>query len=93
MKGRRVYPDMLGFLPPLEPGDYGRATAKQFAERHPSMLWWQVCAPDATQGSLNPAIHIVDEHPDGTITVSPSIDFSQRRIGGYHGYLVKGEWS
>jgi hypothetical protein len=93
VQGRRLLPNADGYLPPsFEPGDYGRATnaeAIAVSERHG---WWQVCAPDGSNGSLNPRIHAVTEHEDGTITVSPSIDFSQRRPGAYHGFLVRGVW-
>lgn len=35
-------------------------------------------------------VHEITEHPDGTITVSPSIVFPR---GGYHGFLQSGVWS
>lgn len=93
MMGRRVKPDAEGWLSPLEPGDYGRATAPELAD-HPRLLWWQVCAPDGCQGSLSPEIHQILEHEDGTITVTPSLDMSKWRNGtGYHGFLKHGEWT
>lgn len=93
MKGRRVMPDAEGWLPNFEPGDYGRATAPDIKPTSPNS-WWQVCAPDGSQGSLDPKIHTVTEHEDGTITVSPSLDFSKRERtpGAYHGHLTHGEW-
>lgn len=40
--------------------------------------------------------HKVEEHEDGTITVSPSIRIGGRNISGvrveWHGYLEKGVW-
>lgn len=41
-------------------------------------------------GSLNPELHSVTEHEDGTITVSPSIDLSQRDPTFWHGWLERG---
>lgn len=70
------------------PGDYGRInrTLEQVygAERQ---LWWQVKAPDGSSCSLNPAIHRVTEHADGTITVYPSIV-----THSWHGWLERGVW-
>lgn len=91
MKGRRVYPNENGWLTDeLEPGDYGRAT--NLATQGRPSGWWQVRAPDGSQGSLSPNLHTVVEHDDGSITVTPSIDFSQRRSNGWHGYLERGTW-
>lgn len=94
MQGIRVYPNEEGWLDPQEmakPGAYGRAT-------NPAVLgkrtgWWEVTAPDGHVGSLDPSLHTVTEHEDGTITVAPSIDMSKRHAGAYHGYLRKGEWT
>lgn len=88
--GRRVMPSPDGWLKDLtQPGDYGRITKPVGS---PRMMWWQVIAPDGTQGTLNPSVHSVTEHEDGTITVSPSIDFSQRKPGLWHGWLERGRW-
>jgi hypothetical protein len=85
--------DANGWLPPnFTPGDYGRATAAEIKPTS-SLAWWQVCAPDGSNGSLDPEIHTVTEHEDGTITVTPSLDFSKRRAGAYHGFLTRGIWS
>jgi hypothetical protein len=93
MKGRRVMPDADGWLPAnFEPGDYGRATCNDIKEDS-ALGWWQCCSPTGDHGSLNPAVHTVTEHEDGTITVSPSLDFSKRKPGAYHGFLVRGVWS
>jgi hypothetical protein len=92
MKGRRVMPDAEGWLPlHLEPGDYGRATHEDTAGSR--LGWWQVCAPDGSQGSISPEKHTVIEHEDGTITVSPSLDWSQRTPGKWHGWLKQGVWT
>ncbi len=86
-------PDAAGWLPDvLEPGDYGRATHR-ITQGRPSG-WWQVCSPTGDHGSLSPAIHQVIEHEDGTITVSPSIDFRRTdHPDRYHGWLKRGEWT
>lgn len=90
MNGRRVYPNAEGWLPNLEPGDYGKCTAPEATGRN---SWWQCRAPDGSSGCFDPSIHSITEHEDGTITVHPSIDFSKRKAGAYHGYLRAGEWS
>lgn len=92
MIGTRVYPNAEGWLDPAaidKPGAYGRATAEKArgAAGH-----WQATAPDGHVGRLDPSIHTVVEHEDGTITVTPSIDFSQRIPGGWHGWLTRGVW-
>lgn len=89
MIGRRVLPDADGFIPGInEPGDYGRVcrTLEQVfgIDRQ---LWWQVRAPDGSACALNPGIHTVTEHDDGTITVSPSIV-----THSWHGWLERGHW-
>lgn len=106
VKGIRVRPKGDGWLEPSEiaqPGAYGRvdvdkvladcgAAGSPIAGNHP-WTWWQVTCPDGHGGTLDPKIHQVVEHEDGTITVTPSIDMSQRVTGGYHGWLRRGEWS
>ena len=90
MKGRRVMPNDKGGLPELQPGDYGRATWADAKYPGNPVTWWVVMAPNGDSCSLNPAIHTVVEHEDGTITVSPSIQI----LTGYHwhGYLHAGKW-
>jgi hypothetical protein len=103
--GRRVYPTAEGWLDNSEmsaPGSYGRVDidkimASSAAAGHPlkpGHPWthWEVTAPDGHGGRLDPSIHTITEHEDGTITVSPSIDFSKRVAGGFHGYLQRGVW-
>jgi hypothetical protein len=92
--GHRVYPTSSGFLDPTamaEPGAYGRTMlpAQELAD-HPRLGWWEVTAPDGTQGSINPEKHQVIEHADGSITITPSLDYSKLRSGGWHGYLTRG---
>ena len=89
-QGTRVHPNAEGWLVPAEidkPACYGRATAP---DARPVQCWWQITAPDGKVGSLNPAVHTVTEHEDGTITVRPSLDFSKRPGGGWHGWLEHG---
>jgi hypothetical protein len=83
-QGRRVYPDEKGNLP-LREGDYGL---------HPDS-GWQVRPPGCHAGGISK--HEVEEHEDGTITVSPSIvlyDINERgeTVEVWHGYLHHGIW-
>ena len=91
VQGIRVYPNPDGYLDPAEinkPAHYGRATADRV--RDTRIGWWEVTTPDGMVGSLSPQVHNVVEHEDGTITVTPSLDMSQRRTGGWHGWLTRG---
>lgn len=70
----------------MEPGDYGRAT---YVEGDPEGLW--CCrAPNGLGGNL--ASHTVEEHDDGMITVSPSIQITRPPDGAWHGFLEHGVW-
>lgn len=56
---------------------------------------WYAIPPTAT-GHLYPAsiaAHEVEEHEDGTITVSPSLLITEPPNWRYHGYLRRGEWT
>jgi Family of unknown function (DUF6527) len=64
----------------LAEGDYGKD----------SRGIWQARPPGMHAGSLRN--HEVEEHEDGTITVSPSILIDQGDKK-WHGFLKKGEWS
>jgi Family of unknown function (DUF6527) len=101
LKGIRVYPNKDGFLDNenlRKFGAYGRVTRPVFeGNDHPAYVRaaeifkrWQVTSPDGTQASLNPEVHTVEEHEDGTITVTPSIWFNQPH--GWHGWLTRGIW-
>lgn len=68
----------------LLPGEY----AKCREEFNPAL--WVVRAPNGDIGSLSVRVHQITEHDNGTITVSPSIQF----LTGdrWHGYLKAGVW-
>ena len=87
MKGfRRDNPDSE--LP--KPGQYGRDVNGN---------WFGCCPRRTGEESVsdfdcfhaNLAGHEVVEHPDGSITVSPSILVTSHR-GQWHGHLERGEW-
>lgn len=66
------------------PGDYGR---------HPVNGHWMANAPGGGLGDLTN--HEVEEHPDGTITVKPSILITSGPSDDrtkWHGYLERGVW-
>lgn len=94
MNGIRVWPSAEGWLDAsamMQPGAYGRATNPNIKPGS-AASWWEVTAPDGSMGVLSPELHTVTEHEDGTITVHPSIDFSKRRAGAFHGWLQRGVW-
>ncbi len=66
----------------LLPGEYGKW------ERDGN--WYGV--PPGTDLVANLAAHKIEEHEDGTLTVSPSILINGGRKETWHGYLVRGEW-
>lgn len=91
MIGTRVYPKADGFLDVVKintPAHYGRATNRTVVGNRAG--WWQITTPDDCQISLNPQVHTVTEHEDGTISVRPSIDNSKMYKGGWHGWLIRG---
>lgn len=109
MKGRRVYADANGwFSDKLEPGDYVKIDPKNNADGTPlpaDWAWrthypyWIGCAPNGHACALG--AHKVEEHEDGTITVSPSILISRggpKSAGNkpyeelFHGFLERGVW-
>ena len=69
-------------IPPhlMKPGDFGKWEG----------VWY--CRPPWKHALGNLARHKVEEHDDGTITVSPSIliDCGERET--WHGYLEHGVW-
>jgi hypothetical protein len=66
--------------PLLNPGDYAKFKTL-----------WVMRAPNGDLGTLRSSNHQIVEHEDGTITVSPSIQFETGNR--YHGYLKAGIWS
>lgn len=85
MKGLRVYPTKETNFN-LNAGEYGLCEGTWFA-----------CTPNGHLGNLSE--HEVEEHPDGTITVSPSILVTIPNYGKsgvdkelWHGYLKAGVW-
>ncbi len=55
-----------------------------------SLTMWFAMTPDGRLANLGG--HVVVEHVDGSISVSPSILVSDSR-GSWHGFLVNGVWS
>lgn len=79
--GRRVYPNEEGRLPAMGQGDYGQ---------HSNGTWYAF-PPSENAGLGNLGNHEVEEHDDGTITVSPSI-LIHSDTQEWHGYLKRGVW-
>ncbi len=82
-QGRRVYPDDEGHLL-LAEGDYGK---------NPLDGVWYARPPGFHMGSLKN--HDVEEHEDGTITVTPSIlitSYDNDCEIKWHGWLQGGMW-
>ena len=52
---------------------------------------WYIRDPHGDASSIRFEHHTVEEHEDGTITVSPSIVVTHG--GLWHGWLQRGEWS
>lgn len=65
----------------LNPGDYCRTSLEDR---------WIMMAPNGDLGCLSPKVHKITEHEDGTITVSPSIQFHTGKK--WHGFLEQGIW-
>ena len=89
--GSRMKNTNSGFLEPgwlQQPSSYGRVLVEKYLNT--PVGWWNIVAPNGDACSLNPKIHTVTEHDDGTITVDPSIDMSINKPGGWHGWLVRG---
>lgn len=83
MQGRRLYPDEHGNIKfeSIEPGDY-------YKSPHTG---WGARLPDGRFCGLNG--HKIEEHDDGSITVSPSILVKGGGVDGeWHGFLDRGVW-
>lgn len=71
---------------PEHAGEYSK-----FVEKSDKISWIMIPPGMNRPGRLS--VHTVVEHEDGTITVSPSILFTEDSQGpGWHGYLEKGIW-
>ena len=84
MQGTRLHkqpgePDFLLRISET-PGAYGSANGRD----------WFCTTPNGMLGNLGS--HQVQEHEDGTITVSPSILVSGAPSESWHGYLERGIW-
>jgi hypothetical protein len=79
MIGKRVFE-----LEPHEfrPGDFG-----QWAN---DAHHWYARTPTGLLANLS--AHHVEEHENGTITVSPSILVDRGKLDEWHGYLERGVW-
>jgi hypothetical protein len=79
MQGIRIQPPVK--LADFEPGAYGKVGDA-----------WLCCTPNGLLRVFN-AGHTITEHPDGTITVHPSILVAPAGgEPGWHGYLEAGVW-
>jgi hypothetical protein len=93
MPGRRVFPGEDGRLR-LAPGDFGKDLSGVWHARPPTM---EIAGLEKQQHPLggNLQLHKVVDHPDGTITVSPSIlieyPYGNHAVK-WHGYLERGVW-
>ena len=96
MKGRRVANGEV----PTDPGDYAwmplRPGPEHFKDdqsgEYPRLGWW-LMTPNGRSGSLDPKLHTVTVHEDGTISVHPSIRIPESgALPAFHGWLVEGEW-
>lgn len=85
MRGRRITVPRNAHWhevePKLKPGDYAYVA---------KMDRWALCAPNGDCGPISPKVHQITEHLDGTITVSPSIQFTVGKR--WHGFLERGIW-
>jgi hypothetical protein len=80
---------------PCQPGDYWKqlmATREEAGDAPQATgprnrdWYWTICDPRGSLGMIT--THEVTEHPDGTITVHPSI----LDPNGWHGWLERGVW-
>ncbi len=85
MQGRRL-PDNTNSND-MRPGDYIKRTDHgDFGADKP---FWVISDPNGVLGTIGRINHKVEEHEDGTITVTPSI---VAHHGGFHGFLERGVW-
>lgn len=87
-QGRRINDGFRIF--DSEAGDYWRQWGGT-TEEPEKPGEWMVRTPDNKVGSIRG--HSVEEHEDGTITVSPSILCTKTDHGhDWHGFLERGVW-
>jgi len=79
VQGKRIYPDEEGKMR-FDEGDYGQDS---------DGIWWVRAPGTRIAGPL--LDHDIQEHEDGTISVSPSIWVQPDP--GFHGYLKGGAWA
>lgn len=97
MNGKRVADNAWttgGQHQEAQPGDYCKITeyAVGVPCKAPGGVEWWLLTPNGHHGRL--VSHTVEEHEDGTITVSPSILVSNPQQGElYHGWLKRGVWT
>lgn len=87
MQGKRVKDETS--VHEMNPGEYARTPE---SPGYPNG-YWTLRLPNGLHSRINPAVHQIIEHEDGTITISPSILVT----GGdgselWHGYLEHGVW-
>jgi hypothetical protein len=75
--------DLVDEMDFLERGEYGKDLEDG--------TWW-ICPPRTGFPLSRLTNHQVDEHEDGTITVSPSILSHGHDDKTWHGYLERGVW-
>lgn len=64
--------------------------AGEYAKWDKDGNWY--CVPPGTDLTANLAAHKIEEHEDGTITVSPSILVGDGKLS-WHGWITRGGWS
>lgn len=90
VKGTRVYPDTDD---PEEDVAHGLKAGEYCKQPYDGK--WYAMAPGDHNLLIGLAGHKVEEHQDGTITVTPSIIVTKHDNDcklQWHGYLTKGEW-
>lgn len=80
----RFKPDNKGNIKisAMPSSSYGHPTNKDLPE---FCRRWVVVAPDNSACTIDPEIHHVEEHKDGTISLTPSLVTSS-----WHGWLKRG---
>ena len=83
MQGTRLPDDKI----PLNPGEYAL-----FHRQNGDEAW--LCNPPNGAGPGSLEQHVVAVHEDGTISVTPSIQFNKNHpeLPQWHGHLIKGSW-